>query len=52
VKPGIAVKSVKAARCLRTGEAVNYRWENGTLEILWPVLDSEQPHDVIAVTFL
>jgi alpha-L-fucosidase len=51
LKPGIAVKSVQAARCLRTGEAVDYRWEHDALEVSWPVSDSKQPHDVIAVTF-
>jgi alpha-L-fucosidase len=51
VTPGAGVQGVVSARVLRTGEAIDFRWENGTLEVTCPERDRQTPHDVVAVTF-
>lgn len=49
--PGASLTAIRSAKVLRTGEAVSFTWENGTLSIVFSEPSRDQPHKVIALKF-
>jgi alpha-L-fucosidase len=49
-KSGSAPASIKSVRLVRTGEPLEFRWADETLEIAFPEPAQNAPHEVVAVT--
>jgi len=51
LKPGGPVGPVKSVKNLRTGAALDFKDNSGTLEIAMPETDPKRPHEVVVVEF-